>query len=215
MENSDNSRKKQLRNEFIRSGAVLLLALILLIGAVLAWFGDYQGASIGPFLLAIQSPEGAIDLGNDVTLERNIVIPAATKVDDDSISAEDLSLVIKVEKYTIYAREALSLYVKVEPHEDVEGLHYYIDAEEDDDTDTELTYATAIKNATVKPDSEANVTLTDNDAQETVIGSATYTYKREIYIIYWADYDTHQATIRGDDKQVELPVDVEFGLVSE
>ena len=186
---SKENRAKNLKKEFIKSGAMLLLAVVLLVTAVLAWFGDSEDVSIEPFLLSINSETDGIVLDEETIKDNIIILPAATDIDDDSISSEDLSKVIKVIPLQVISSDAE--YVEISLMTEA-GLHYYIDAEYNGKTYEVLDYATAIKAKTAN-DKPATFKYEEGD-----LDSTDNMKKRWVMIVFWADYEMHGETIRSD-----------------
>ena len=186
-------RRLQLRKELIKSGAILLLALVLLLSAAFAWFGDDSDVSIEPFLISIKTEGGDVVLDESLNARRELVLPAATKLSDESISYVDFSNVLKIMPLEVITPTAPGVVITIDP---APGLHYYIDTEYiepvDDviteTTDTELKYATIIKNnltaETNTNDTSATFYYDPEDYDE-----AEKVYKQMVAVVYWADYD--------------------------
>ncbi len=190
-------RKRHLRNEFIKSGAILLLAIVLLITVVFAWFGDETNVSIDPFYLSIKSEQDGTELGQDIVTEKSVILPAATKLGDSDISVADFSKAIRVMPLEVESPMSnnVSISIKV-PN----GLHYYIDTDYVAGTDTNLNYSQIIN------DNHGNNTGNDEDAilvydpvndrhEQTVNDVTTVVYKHMVAIVFWADY--HHETDSG------------------
>ncbi len=200
---SENNRAKHLKKEFIKSGAMLLLAIVLLVTAVLAWFGDTENASIEPFALAIDSNMEGVRLDEDTVADKVVILPAATKLSDESISASDLAKVIKIVPYRVISDKSGSADIELELEK---GLYCYIDTEYEPGENLEKKYADVIhtnKNTIPMPDDNnkmyANFSYKNED-----LDSETGEYIHTVGLIFWADYDATIETIK--EGQIELNV---------
>ncbi len=189
-------RKDQLKLEFIKSAALLLLAIVLLVSVAFAWFRTIdENASVLTIALSVTSPEGdKIGIGSDVSIARNIVLPCATKLTDSTISAEDFSRAVVVEVYTVTPSVAASLSVSVTPETGSEGLHYYV-CNYNDQTST-YSIAESIKIGEVTYDEEKVLSIPKGDSK--------------IAVVYWAEYnDAFESAVNGS-KKIEYKAVVNF-----
>lgn len=200
--------KHLLRVEFIKSGAVLLLALILLISAVFAWFGDEQSVDIEPFTISFDSPDLNDELGSEVVTDKSVYLPCATKLGDASISDRDFANAIRIMPLKVESTVSNDVEIAIETID--AGLHFYIDVNryyynEDGERveKTSFDYAKAIiadsnksvddetriidKPVTMKYDltqvEGSDGTLKDRDLDD------DGRYRHWVTVIYWADYD--------------------------
>ena len=198
---SKENRAKNLKKEFIKSGAMLLLAVVLLVTAVLAWFGDSEGVSIEPFLLSIDSEIDGVRLDEDTVANKVVILPAATKLGDPTISEADFAKVIKIVPYEVKSGKSGSVAVNLTLEE---GLNCYIDTEYKASDNKELEYSDIIFEDPPVLDENNGITATftynDLDYDE-----EKKEYNRMVALVFWADYDTHIETIRSEG-QVELNV---------
>ena len=188
---------KNLKKEFIKSTAILVLALVLLVTAVVAWFSDSQSADIGDFLLSIETEDGGIFLGDDVAVERDVVLPCATKVDDSAISVSDFSKAIYVETFDINASNSVNNAV-ISVTSDESDIHYYIDGLYDSN-DTPMSLAQTIKNDTaeVHRNKDFEIDFTESDQPRT----------RKIAVVFWGNYtDSSSAAIKNGNMSFEALV---------
>ncbi|MBR6513220.1 MAG: hypothetical protein IKT46_00150 [Clostridia bacterium] len=174
-------RKRHLRNEFIKSGAILLLAIVLLITAVFAWFGDDTAVSVDPFYISVKSEQDGTELGQDIVTDKSVILPSATKLGDDEISVNDFSKAIRVMPLEVESPLPNNVSISITVPK---GLHYYIDTDYVAGTDTNLAYSQTINNnhtAGSGNDKDAVLIYTSDDFKGSV-------YKHMVAIIFWADY---------------------------
>jgi len=186
----DAARKRHLRNEFIKSGAILLLAVVLLVSAVFAWFGNYTNVKVASFYLSVKSENEGTELGQDIVTEKSVVLPAATKLGDTEISVTDFSKAIRVMPLEVESPMSNNVSIEITVPE---GLHYYIDTDYVKGEDTDIGYAQIITdNHTAQKGNDSNVELvyTDSDYYQ-----PTNVYKHMVAIVFWADY--HHMTDSG------------------
>lgn len=197
----EHARKRHLRNEFIKSGAILLLAVILLVSAVLAWFGDEATTSIAPFYLAIKSEDNGTELGQDIVTEKSVVLPSATKLGDPEISVSDFSKAIKVMPLEVESPMPNNVSISITVPK---GLHYYIDTDYVKGTDTDLSYAQIINDnhkASTSTDETVEPPVSGNDEDVELVyveadhDTVNNVYKHMVAIVFWADY--HHTTDNG------------------
>ena len=183
---SADKRIMKTKIEFIKSAAMLLLAVILLVGAVFAWFGQKELSEIGSITLSIESPNSGLYLGDDVAIKESIVLPCATRLDrTDVISADDFSKALYMLTYPVHSPSPVSAEVKVELDDSVTGFHYYIDS--DHKNETVGSYAESIYEKEVDYDTKATFTFTESDLKTGSEGSSEE-YVRKVAVVFWADY---------------------------
>ncbi len=179
------ARKRHLRNEFIKSGAILLLALVLLVSAVLAWFGDFSSVTVASMYVSIKTDDTGAELGQDIVTEKSVILPSATKLGDKEISVSDFSKAIRVMPLEVESPMPNDVSITIEVPE---GLHYYIDTDYVKNVDTDMAYSQTINDnhteGTGTPGNDEDVILkyTEDDK----VGSL---YKHMVAIIFWADFD--------------------------
>jgi len=188
----DNKSYLNLKREFIKSAATLILALILLVTAVVAWFSISTITKVSNFVLSVQTEDGGIYLADTVAVKSSFVLPCATKHEDDTISANDLSQAIHVETFDIMISSDVKKFtVSVTPSEDSKNLHFYIDGNYTN-IDSVSSLATEIKE--FPEDVDADMTYTTSNQQAT----EGY-YKRTVAVVFWAEYN--------DETEAELMVE--------
>lgn len=175
----------QLRNEIIKSGAVLLLAVILLISAVFAWFGGDENPTIEPFLIRIKDDNDSFELGSDIVTDKLVVLPCATILGDSTISVNDFSKAIKVMPLEVESPMPNDVSITIET---VPGLHFYIDINYDKNNDNALSYAQTITDNFINGQGndtsiDMQYKLPDDYIEEDNL------YRHWVAIVYWADYD--------------------------
>lgn len=199
--------------EFVKSFALLLLALTLLVTAVLAWFKTGDMPTIEPFLLSINSEDLGLSFGNgELSESRVIYLPAATKNTDETISSSDLAKVLRVETFEVNASEKVSLTVKIENIS--EGLNYYIDTEYNSSTSTASSYAEIIKNSPTSCNTPMDFTYTDEDiVEDGESEDADAKYMHTFAVVFWADYtdDFSDNALPGNAADKSYNVEVTFG----
>lgn len=196
--------KRQLRKEIIKSAALLLLAVILLVSVALAWFRSAEDATIEPFMVRIKNNLNESELGSDIVAERVIVLPCATILGDPSISVSDFSKAVKVMNLQVESPLPNDVGINIET---VPGLHFYIDTDyysnneitnEDGTTKTVLDYAGIIME-NYNNGSGNNISKTMSfDLTEVTDPDGTVRardleddgkYRHWVSVVYWADYD--------------------------
>lgn len=97
---------------FVKSFAVLLLAIVLFVTSVLAWFATSDRNAADGLSVNLKK-------GNDITVERDgdqfdtsFYIPAATKPKDDSVLPADLAKAIVVKSYHLTTTGATKIIVR-------------------------------------------------------------------------------------------------------
>lgn len=201
MSDLKKTRKDQLRLEFIKSAAMLLLAVVLLISVAFAWFKSApETTNVLDITLSVTSPEGEhIGLGTDVTVARSIVLPCATKFMDQDISSTDFSRAIVVEVYTLEPSVAAKVSVSVTPDSASSGLHYYVCSY------TEGTDETSIAQA-----------LYDGAEYDKTTQLSIPTGESKIAVVYWAEYnEAFESAVTGTGKMVEYKAVVKFDAAKE
>ncbi|MBE6574183.1 MAG: hypothetical protein E7652_07305 [Ruminococcaceae bacterium] len=181
-----NYSMKNIKKEFIKSAAVLVLALILLITAVVAWFTNKTTADISDFSLSIQSEDGGIYLGDGVAIERSLVLPCATKVvnNDGSISYNDFAKAMYVETFKVKASEnVIKAKVSVALPSSVTDLHYYIEPYYDNNDSNYLLAEWIIDEQDY-----------DNDLVINFAAGGAAAYERTIAVVFWAEYTDSTST---------------------
>lgn len=183
-------RKRHLRNEFIKSGAILLLAIVLLVSAVLAWFGDETNVSIAPFYLSVKSEQDGTELGQNIVTDKSVILPSATKLGDSEISVSDFSKAIRVMPLEVESPLPNNVSISIDVPD---GLHYYIDTDYVAVTDTNLAYSQRINgNHTVGSGNDEDTILVYAPTDYFEEGNV---YKHMVAIVFWADY--HHMTDSG------------------
>lgn len=184
-----SGNKGHLKKEFIKSGAILLLAVILLVSAVLAWFADNKSTDVAAFYLSVKNEQGEMELGQNIKTPNSIVLPCATKIDDPEMSVTAVSKALKVIPLDVESSkfENVEIVVKV-PN----GIHFYIDLDYDAGDDTAVKYADSIIGGLDNDPSkkELEYVATDYDTVNKV-------YRHMVAIVFWADYDTLGGSIEG------------------
>jgi len=94
--------KKRTKRRIAGSASMLILAVALLFTAVLAWFVNNDRAKGEGVELGIQNSGDTVFVDEGVTLNETVVIPAATKPSDVSVS--DLGKVLFIKKYTVCSK---------------------------------------------------------------------------------------------------------------
>lgn len=175
--------KESGRFGFVKSFAVLLLAVVLLITSVFAWFTSGSSATATGMSISVVTPETVrvSDYGS-LTITEQLYLPAATKANE--VLQADLAKVILVRQYTITS-SAASVTLNIPSSDITSGLHYHIDTSYDGGSgDTPDSYAEVIKSdpSTVVADTGSGVVidLTDSGSSSTAT----------IAIVFWADYDS-------------------------
>ncbi|MBQ4560886.1 MAG: hypothetical protein IJA55_00975 [Clostridia bacterium] len=177
----EKAKKRHLRNEIIKSGAILLLAVVLLVSAVFAWFGDEDVATISPMYISIQTEEGEPELGQDIITDKSVILPAATKLGDSEISVSDFSKAIRVMPLEVESPMPNDVSITIGVPR---GLHYYIDTDYVKGEDTNLTYSQTINdNYTSGLGNNTNKLL-----KYTADDKVGNLYKHDVAIVFWADY---------------------------
>lgn len=199
---------KNLKKEFIKSAAVLILALVLLVTAVVAWFTFVDTSQVSDFAITIETEDGGVYLGDDVAIERDIVLPAATKIDDTSISKEDFAKVMYIETFQIIASSDVTK-AAVTVTEEYDDLHYYIDGNYSAN-DTALTLAGNIKeDFTEDRDKDLSITFSAGDAGESG-------YERTVAVVFWADFNTDtEAAIKSENGLIFEGVTIAFSALEQ
>lgn len=190
-----NSEKniKNLKREFIKSLSVMVLALTLLVTATVAWFTVTDTADVAAFTIAVESDDGGIYLGDGTPINRSVVLPAATKVDDEDISVVDFAKVIHIETFTVKASQSVTKAV-VTVEEDHTDLHYFIVERYDPETHTVEYIADDIKDSLSDfRDQSAYLNFSQADL-------VNNTYQRNVAVVFWADYnDTNAEAIKNGE----------------
>lgn len=191
-----NYRNISIKREFIKSAAVLVLALILLVTAVVAWFANRSTSEISDFPISIETDDGGVYLGDSVVIKRSVVLPCATKFDE--IESSDFSKAIYIETFEIKANTDVKKAEITVTTEDSPNLHYYIIANYNPDRD----YAAEIKEFTEDVDIKCNIGFGSND----VINNQ---YQRTVAVVFWADYNAEtEAAIKSG--KLDLSATVKF-----
>lgn len=188
-----NRTTRQLRIEFVKSGAVLLLSVILLLSVVVAWFSEDEPAFIEPFGVSIQTGEDGYELGLDIITEKEIILPSATVLGDATISELDFSKSIYIMTPNVASPQLKTVNIDIDT---APGLHYYIDLNygANNADNKALYYATEIYNNFMankdlaEPDYcyDKDTTL---DFNQNEYNSKDEEYQHRIAIVLWADYD--------------------------
>ena len=163
--------------EFLKSIAVLVLAMILLVSAVVAWFGINRETDIVSFLISVETEKGDVHI--DGIVDRNFVLPCATKMKDQTISTQDFSKALYFETFKIKVNSNVKK-VTASVDESNADLHYYI-VTDYADTYNALNYATLIKNNEDKIDQNPVIDFTGSQIVNGV-------YEKTVAVVFWADY---------------------------
>lgn len=186
--------RRQLRLEFIKSAAVFLLAMVMLVSMVLAWLETYSNVIIDPFTISIRGGNGE-EFGSDVVTDRLVILPSATILGDPDISVVDFSNSIKVMPLEVEssAPNDISIEILTAP-----GLHFFIDTNYDKDEDSALTYAqTIMDNFYAGSGNDLSIPMqydltpvTDKDGTpHPKDQDSDGFYRHWVAVVYWADYD--------------------------
>ena len=179
---------KRIKREFIKSAAVMLLALTVLISAVFAWFAVSNTSDISQFALRIETDDGGVYLGDDVAVSRSIVLPCATKFDDPTISSADLAKAVYIETFDIKAAQDVKKAEITVTTED-EDLHYYIVGNYNTDKTPEY-----LADEIQEFPEDVDLKCTIGFAQTELNGGQ---YERTVAVIFWAEYnDTTVSAIK-------------------
>ncbi len=210
MSDFKNKKKNQLKLEFVKSTAMLLLAFVLLISVALAWFErdgieDIEAATISVYF---ESPEESdVGLGSEVTTDRTVVLPCATKLGEAEIDKNDFVNAVVVDVYTIEAASNVNVEVSVKPNEgSSDNLHYYVCCDYSDATTVQDLAKLIFENHSKENnpnDTPGKFTMPPND-------------DKKVAIVYWADYDdAFETSVNGNEGKYEYSVLVHFRALNE
>ena len=179
--NDDNISGKKPFIEFVKSTVILLLAVVLLVSAVFAWFMDSNIARGTGMSVNLVSSSGGIAIESSVTLKETIYVPAATKWNEVTVS--DLSKVLYIREYPLTSPVDEGVTITVTLPAGATGVHFYIDTC-CDSNDSAYNYAVRIKNT----HSLVDVATKTLDPSELTYNSGSELYSGKVAVVFYVDY---------------------------
>lgn len=154
---------------FIRSFALFLLALVLLVSAVLAWM--VTGSDTTATGIAVKTEDiSSVEFGNPYDTNVSLLLPSTTSM---TLTQAQIEKAIVIKEYTV-SSGTRTVYAKVTPSSGSSGLHYYISS-----VGTPSVCAAALKAGT-DSDKEGSVNLTyDSTASK---------YSGSVFVAFYAEY---------------------------
>ena len=159
----------------VRSGLILLLASVLLVSAVLAWFVDTDIATGEGMGVNVNNSGGSVYVDAGVTLNEMVLIPAATKPDDAGVSGADLGKVIFIKRYNVRSKDGADVDATVTLPAG-SRLHYLFLESNQPVTDSAY-YGTYLKGHLADKDQPYVLDIADNQTMGSVV------------IIFYADFN--------------------------
>lgn len=193
---------------FIKSFAILVLASVLLVTSVFAWFSTDTSVNANGLSITVSSNDSITVSRGNASLSETISLPAATKPADTGVTSAMLSSALLYKWYKVEARDSSS--VELQFNLSNGGLMCYAFAVDSSD---EMQALTDLKCAEMVKSNLDDLVYYDDDLTDVVNSPQTFALNDGmcyVIIVYIGDYDKLGNTLVSSGSSVEMTVDLSF-----